>query len=71
MKVQVECHSGYAYPERPMALILENERLDIIEIQSEWRTLSGKHFRVRLVDDREVEVVYDENEDEWHTAGIV
>lgn len=71
MKVQVECHSGHIYPERPVALKFENERLEILEIISEWREPSGRHFRVRLSGEREIELAYDENNDEWEAAGIV
>lgn len=66
----VECHSGYAYPERPAALHWEGQRLEVIEILSEWRTPGGKCFRVKIEDGRTFELDYSEPEDEWTVKPI-
>jgi len=66
----VECHSGYAYAERPAALRWESQRLEIIEILSEWRTPGGKCFRVKTEDGRTFELAYIELNDEWTIKGI-
>jgi hypothetical protein len=46
----VECHSGYAYAERPTALTWQGQRFIIDEILSQGRTPQAKWFRVRTVD---------------------
>ncbi len=45
----VECLSSSAYPERPIALTWEGERLEIIAILSQWRTPEALRFRVRTL----------------------
>lgn len=61
----VECHSGYTYGERPIALFCEGERLLIVEIIASWRLPDGRRFRVRVEDDRTFELHYKEQVDEW------
>ncbi len=56
----VECHSGYTYAEKPLALTWEGRRLEIAAILAQWRTPEEKHFRVRTSDGREFELVYSE-----------
>lgn len=63
--VRVECRSEYTYPQRPVALWLDQERIEVAEVESESRTQHGKQFRVRLVDGRRLELLYEELTDEW------
>jgi len=61
----VECHSGYEYAERPVALRWEGRRLVIEQVESQWRIPGGKRFRVRTQDGRAFELFYGELYDEW------
>lgn len=61
----VECHSGYAYAVRPVALRWEDQRLEIERVEAEWRSPGGKRFRVRTRDGRSFELFYEELLDEW------
>lgn len=61
----VECHSGFTYAERPIALRWEDERLPIEEIEDSWRIPGGRKFRVRVEDGRGFELFYGELYDEW------
>lgn len=61
----VECHSGYEYAERPIALHWEGERLEIESIQSQWRIPGGRVFRVHTTGGRDFELFYGELYDEW------
>lgn len=61
----VECHSGYTYAERPIALRWEGERLPIAAIEGAWRVPGGRRFRVRTDDGRHFELFYGELYDEW------
>jgi len=65
MDAAVECHSGYAYAERPIALQWQGERLEIKTILAEWQTPDGKHFRVQTTDDQNFELIYRIAEDAW------
>jgi hypothetical protein len=61
----VECHSGYTYAERPVAIHWEDARLPIQEIEAEWRIPGGRRFRVSTEDGRAFELFYGELYDEW------
>ena len=61
----VECHSGYTYAERPIALRWEGRRLAIEAIDARWRLPRGHGFRVRTEDGQIFELFYGELDDEW------
>ena len=61
----VECHSGFSYADRPVALTWQGQRLEIIQILAEWRTPEKKLFRVRTTEGREFELAYSPATDEW------
>ena len=68
----VECHSGYTYAERPVALTWQGQRLIIAEILSQGRTPQAKWFRVSTTDGQVFELSFVEaagerpSEHEWH-----
>jgi hypothetical protein len=61
----VECHSGYEYADRPVALYYEGVRLEIVEIIARWRIPGGRCFRVMTAGERVFELFYGELYDEW------
>jgi len=61
----VECYSGYTYPERPVALYWQDERLEIKRIEAQWQTPEGKRFRVRTYDGQVFELEYSVLADAW------
>jgi hypothetical protein len=61
----VECHSGFSYADRPVALTWEGRRLEIVEILAEWRTPEEKHYRVQTTDGRQFTLAYRQSTDEW------
>ena len=63
--VEVECYSGYAYPERPRAIIWRNERYVVRSLLRTWRAPEGPHFELTLEDGSRQELTYDEEEDKW------
>ena len=65
MNELVECHSGYEYAERPVALHWNDERLEIRAIVSQERIPGGKRFVVRTEDEQIFELFYGELYDEW------
>ena len=66
----VECHSGYTYAERPIALHWGGVRLPIAEILARWRISGGLRFRIRTEDDRVFELFYGELYDEWRVSQV-
>ncbi|MHB0924143.1 MAG: hypothetical protein ACYC6H_10335 [Bellilinea sp.] len=67
---QVECHSGYAYAERPTAILIAGERLGVEAVEDQWRIPGGKCFRVRIQDGRRFDLFYGELYDEWRVHEI-
>jgi hypothetical protein len=61
----VECHSGYTYAERPIAVHWEGQRLEIEQVEADWHISGGRRFRVRTRDGRIFELSYGELTDEW------
>jgi len=65
MDAVVECYAGYRYPERPRAFRWESERVEVEEVERQWRMPSGPTFRVRTADGRRFTLAYDEAADSW------
>jgi hypothetical protein len=65
----VECHSGFTYADRPVALTWEGRHLEIVEILAEWRTPEKNHFRVRTSNNLEFELAYSHATNEWQIQG--
>ncbi len=63
----VECHSGFTYADRPVALTWEGQRLEIVEIPAQWRSPDERHFRVRTSNGQEFELSYHDSADEHRT----
>lgn len=61
----VECYSGYSYAERPLALNFDGQRLEVAEIEAEWRIPNGHGFRLSTKNGLKFELFYDELMDEW------
>ncbi len=70
LKDPVECHSGFEYAEKPVALTWEGQRLEVKEVEAYWRTPSGKCFRVSATDGRRFELFYSELQDEWRVTAL-
>lgn len=66
----VECHSEIEYPDRPVALYWQGQRLEITEILTDWRTPTGKSFRVLTRDNQVFELSYQETTAEWQINHI-
>jgi hypothetical protein len=62
----VECHSGYAYGERPVAFTWQGQRQEVVEILARWRSPDGRIFRVRAAGGWIFELLYHERDEVWH-----
>ena len=67
---KVECHSGFTYAERPVALIWEGQRLEVEAILAAWRTPGERCFRVRTRSLLIFELTYSEADDRWQIQPI-
>ncbi|MCS6908868.1 MAG: hypothetical protein RML93_13460 [Anaerolineales bacterium] len=66
----VECRSEFAYPERPLALWWQEQRLEVREILAQWRTPEGKGFWVRTWDGQVFELFYAELSERWSVTQV-
>jgi hypothetical protein len=58
MADMVECLSGSAYGERPVAFIWQGQRLEVSAVLSQGRTPQAKWFRVRAADGQVFELSF-------------
>ena len=63
--VEVECYSGYAYPERPRAIIWRSERHVVRSLLRTWRGTEGPHFELIMENGSRQELYYNQREDQW------
>ena len=65
MSAIVECHSGYDYADKPVALTYLDRRLEIVTILAQGRTPDEKWFRVRTDDGQLFHLSYRRTSDDW------
>ncbi len=61
----VECHSGYTYPDRPVAFTWQGRCYEIETVEAEWRSPEGKYFHVRTQGGLVFDLLYRELYDGW------
>jgi hypothetical protein len=66
----VSCLSCVEYAERPLSFNWQDERLEVSEILSSWRTPQGKGFRVLVRPRGMFELFYDDFKDAWRIASL-
>jgi hypothetical protein len=67
----VECHAGRHYPDRPLAFQWQGERLEVEEVERQWRSQQEArsspilyHYLVRTTEGR-FHLTYDSDADMW------
>jgi hypothetical protein len=74
--IQVTCHSGRSYADRPTSFILHRERYEVTNVEREWLEPSEKHFIVQATktetpqDEKRFEICYHTKEDIWQLNEI-
>ena len=63
--LKVECYSGHAYAERPVAFVWGGRRYQVERILKQWRSPRGPGFRVLASGGVPFELTYDEIKDQW------
>ncbi|RME07180.1 MAG: hypothetical protein D6803_04585 [Anaerolineae bacterium] len=67
--LRVECRAEYTYPQRPVAVWLDERRIEVAEVLREWRSPEGRAFEVLLDDGRQLRLVYREDVHSWSVQG--
>jgi hypothetical protein len=62
--IQVRCHSGHTYADRPVAFSWEGEEVLVEEILDQWREPAGPVFCVRTARGEYI-LAYEEALDRW------
>jgi len=71
-KVKVICYSGYRGEEIPRELILEEKRIEVIEILTSWveegleNRSRKRFFKFKGSDRKTHKIYYDEKTQEWY-----
>jgi hypothetical protein len=65
MSLLVECYSGYAYAERPVAFVWQGRRYKVERVLKQWRAPEGPGFRVITHEGAQFELLYNESTQEW------
>jgi hypothetical protein len=65
MNDRVECRSETSYAERPTAVHWQGRRLEVQQVIARWREPWGVRFRVRLDDERILDLAYHQAGDTW------
>ena len=63
--VRVGCHAGAAYPERPLWVEREGARVEVADVEAQWREVERLGFRVRLADGARLLLYYVPEIDLW------
>lgn len=66
----VECRSDTEYAERPLSLLWQGRRYEIVEIISRWHGPGEKGFCVQTTTGLAFELTYQEISDDWHVQPI-
>ena len=70
MADRVECRSDFTYPQRPIAIYWDQQRLEVEVILGMWKLPDGRRFLLRTSDQHTFDVVYNEIQDIWQ-VGLV
>lgn len=67
--LSVGAYAGSSYPERPLWVERDGGRVDVIEVESQWREVERIGFRVRLADGSHALLYYVPEIDLW--SGVI
>lgn len=64
--LSVGAYAGHRYPDRPEWVEIDGVRVDIEELEREWREEDRLGFAVKLRDHRRMLLYYDPKTDTWN-----
>ena len=69
--LHVGAYAGVSYPERPLWIERDGARMDVAEVESQWREEERIGFRVRMADGSRFLMYYVPELDLWSGAPVV
>jgi hypothetical protein len=66
----VECYSGFTYPQEPRSFVCQGRHHEVADIERRRREPIGPVFRVRSTDGRRWRLVYDERRESWSVTEL-
>ena len=65
MAFRVECYDGHRGEESPRALIIDERRVDVVEILDRWLAPDHRYFKVKGSDGDTYIIRHDAADDAW------
>jgi hypothetical protein len=69
-QVEVKCHSGHTYAERPQEVLLGSKRYIVAKIIAEGHTPEGKWFQAVTESGQTIRLIYHPAKDHWTVTGL-
>jgi len=66
MKLQVECYAGHRGEEEPVAFLLGERRVEVIQIIDRWLSPDHRYFKVQADDGGTYILRHDELSGQWN-----
>ena len=63
--VEVQCHSGCQYADRPGSFVWQGTRYGVKTVEKQWLEPGERHFLVRSMGEKRFHICYHEAEDRW------
>ncbi|MBN1849354.1 MAG: hypothetical protein JW932_12290 [Deltaproteobacteria bacterium] len=69
--IRVETYSGYKADERPLYLVLDERRMEVLDIIDRWYGEEADYFKVRVAGDRVYLILRDRRSSRWILEKII
>jgi len=69
VRIEVIAYAGYRGEQEPRTLVVDGERLEVVEIRKRWAAPDGRFFDVRLADRRTFVLRVSGEEESWERVG--
>jgi hypothetical protein len=70
MLIEVECHAGYRYPERPLSFRLQGKRFRVEQVLDTWYGEEALYFKVLAEDGLIYLLRYAPGQETWTLDGL-
>jgi uncharacterized protein (UPF0128 family) len=68
--IEVSCHSGHTYAERPQSFLWQGTEYKVKEIEKEWREPGKKLFKITTDSGKSFELCYNEADARWSATEL-
>jgi hypothetical protein len=65
MKLKVECYAGYRGAQEPIAFLIGDRRIAVMQITDRWLSAAHRYFKVQADDGGTYILRHDERSEQW------